>query len=709
MRSRHFAFLFLSIGAFIALLPLRVLAESWGDIAAIDTTGATAGKLCTYSGTGTTIVCTTDGAAAAGSTGQIQYNNAGSFGGAAALTYATSGDILTVTALAATDKPLIVKGAASQSANLMELRNSSGTALTTFDASGNLSGVASTMSGASTALTFIPTGSSAPTNGMYLAAANKLGFSTNSTSRMVIDSSGNVGIGITSPGSILETDTTTSGSDLWTIVSKDTTFGRRVGFYWQNGGASGGIKSDANLSLWGGANVILTPASSSYSVQANGKLDVGANGSLGMPGGAMAVNGGVAIGNDTTYFQATPPSNGLIVKGNVGIGTTSPTNLLSLGGAAARTIWMERGTVANTAGFGLTLQSGGATSGATDKAGGDLVLSSGTSTGTGTSGITFKTFAAGSSGTTDNTATTAMTIDGAGNVGIGTTAPASSALLDLTSTAKGALLPRMTTTQRDAIGSPATGLTVYNTTTNALNVFNGTAWGAVGSGGGSVATLTDVTLTSAANNDILRYNGTAWVNVNQTTAMSTTTMLANWPDAIQCVNGTATVWLYHDSSTSDGTKQYYEMASGSGAYWTRYVTATGAYDTHAGLTGYDCVSSTWSVTNLYAQGKAFNFIGTGAVTTFNAGTASAPGLALTSDTNTGLWSSGADTLNISTGGSERMRVDSSGNVGMGTATPAAKLDVAGSIKVADGGETCDASHIGTIRYNSGTSKMQICK
>lgn len=109
--------------------------------------------------------------------------------------------------------------------------------------------------------------------------------------------------------------------------------------------------------------------------------------------------------------------------GNVGIGTTSPTNLVSLGGDSARTVWMERHTTSNTAGNNLTLQAGGATSGATDKAGGNLVLSSGTATGTGASAIIFNTATAGTTGTTDRSPAEVARITGAGDLGVGTSSP----------------------------------------------------------------------------------------------------------------------------------------------------------------------------------------------------------------------------------------------------------------------------------------------
>jgi hypothetical protein len=69
----------------------------------------------------------------------------------------------------------------------------------------------------------------------------------------------------------------------------------------------------------------------------------------------------------------------------------------------------------------------------------------------------------------------AMRIDSAGNVGVGTTANAS-ALLDVQSTTKGVCMPNMTTTQKNAIASPAAGLMVFDTTLSKLSVYSGVAW-----------------------------------------------------------------------------------------------------------------------------------------------------------------------------------------------------------------------------------------
>lgn len=71
------------------------------------------------------------------------------------------------------------------------------------------------------------------------------------------------------------------------------------------------------------------------------------------------------------------------------------------------------------------------------------------------------------------------------SLGIGpTTSIAPSALADFVSTTKGLLIPRMNTTEQNAISSPATGLIIWNTDTLGLVNYTGSAWLKVSQGGG---------------------------------------------------------------------------------------------------------------------------------------------------------------------------------------------------------------------------------
>lgn len=104
---------------------------------------------------------------------------------------------------------------------------------------------------------------------------------------------------------------------------------------------------------------------------------------------------------------------------------------------------------------------------------------------------------------------------GSQNVVFGGSTPDASAKLDVQSTTQGFLPPRMTTTQRNAIASPATGLIVYDTTLLSLYQYNGTAWTAVGGGGGSTPVkLTSQTLTAASWTLSGGYYTYAFSNVN---------------------------------------------------------------------------------------------------------------------------------------------------------------------------------------------------
>jgi hypothetical protein len=77
-------------------------------------------------------------------------------------------------------------------------------------------------------------------------------------------------------------------------------------------------------------------------------------------------------------------------------------------------------------------------------------------------------------------AKTQNTFPSTGAAGIGTTTPNASSLLEIKSTTKGLLIPRLTKTQRDAITKPATGLMIYQINSSpGFYYYSGTAWKSV--------------------------------------------------------------------------------------------------------------------------------------------------------------------------------------------------------------------------------------
>ncbi|MFQ5606260.1 MAG: cell division protein ZapB, partial [bacterium] len=79
----------------------------------------------------------------------------------------------------------------------------------------------------------------------------------------------------------------------------------------------------------------------------------------------------------------------------------------------------------------------------------------------------------------------------------------------------------------------------------------------------------------------------------------------------------------------------------------------------------------------------FHVVGQTRASSFSSanGTAGSPAYRFESDTNTGTFRPAADNYAITTGGSERMRIDASGNVGIGTSTPTSKLQVDGNVDI----------------------------
>jgi len=132
---------------------------------------------------------------------------------------------------------------------------------------------------------------------------------------------------------------------------------------------------------------------------------------------------------------------------------------------------------------------------------------------------------------------TQNTFPGAGAVGIGTLTPNASSLLDVTSTSKGILVPRMTKAQRDLIATPATGLLIYQlNATPGFYYYNGTAWTAVSAAGGANKTLSNLQPTSITQSlnpstDNIRDLGTSLLRWNEVYSSKIISTSADTPSA----------------------------------------------------------------------------------------------------------------------------------------------------------------------------------
>jgi len=112
--------------------------------------------------------------------------------------------------------------------------------------------------------------------------------------------------------------------------------------------------------------------------------------------------------------------------------------------------------------------------------------------------------------------------------------------------------------------------------------------------------------------------------------------------------------------------------------------------------------------NIFADGSSLSFATATTTGDFQVGgnllasdgTATNPSITFTNDTDTGLFRVGANTFGITTGGVERIRVDSLGNVGIGGASSGAKLDVNGTVNT--GALTSTTVNGNTITTGTGT-------
>jgi hypothetical protein len=224
----------------------------------------------------------------------------------------------------------------------------SGSGAVSFAANGVAAGTWSSAGVAAPAL--IPTGSTVPSNGVYLPSTNNVAISTNGTGRLFVDSSGNVGLGSSSPGENLTLSSTAAAAVVFGI---NTPSGQasRIQFK-RNNSNRFKIECDTNDNFIFYSDAFtaerLRINSSGVVFFGNGENDasptnsiISATGGSGtnITGAALTIRGGQGTGTGAggpilfstapagttgTTLNAASERMRITAAGNVGIGTTSP-------------------------------------------------------------------------------------------------------------------------------------------------------------------------------------------------------------------------------------------------------------------------------------------------------------------------------------------------------------------------------------------------
>jgi hypothetical protein len=220
-----------------------------------------------------------------------------------------------------------------------------------------------------------------------------------------------------------------------------------------------------------------------------------------------------------------------------------------------------------------------------------------------------------------------------------------------------------------------------------VSVLNNTTKIIYADGAGAGAAVVDIT--GALDLGSLIIAGTAVtstaaeLNYNDITTLGTVqaskTVTANasgdvlFPDGDKAIFGAGSdLQIYHDGSDSiisEAGTGILSIRASSGTYIQKYDgTETMAYFGHDdGVYLYydNALKFATTTTGIDVAGTVVA----------GAGTALLPSITTTGDLNTGMWFPAADTIAFSEGGVEALRIDSSGNVGIGTSSPRVKLDL----------------------------------
>jgi hypothetical protein len=277
-------------------------------------------------------------------------------------------------------------------------------------------------------------------------------------------------------------DTLVSGTNIKTINSTSILGSGNINVVTSPSGVAGAIQ-------FSNGSAFASDASNLFWNDTNNRLGIGTN----APSTPISIISGNGSSDGTTgiSFGASPANFRLANYFNIGILTapSGPIYSISSGGFQVANSYANAGSISSSF-FGI--RGTGSTSATTS-----LLVQNSAGTQMMKMGDAGYFFAGNSSANTyiindpsdagyfatqgpiflQNGGTTSVAIIGQRmSIGKGTSYADASATLELSSTTRGFLPPRMTTTQKNAIASPATGLVVYDSTTNKLQCYNGSTW-----------------------------------------------------------------------------------------------------------------------------------------------------------------------------------------------------------------------------------------